>query len=170
MDTRITSHDWYSICKRPFKITTDTKLQWFQYRINNNIIATNSFLYKINIRPDELCSFCQEQVETIRHLFCQCNHVKPFWKRLEHLFRQNNVVFQHLSDHIILFGVEGDKVANVILLLAKFHIYRSRVQNSEPNYTAFLLEIKKYIKVVKYIAVSNRNIKKFDQMWGLWKL
>ena len=173
LDTVITSNDWYSICKRPFKVTTDTKLQWFQYRINNNIIATNTFLYKINIRSDELCSFCQKQVETIRHLFCQCNYVKPFWKQLEYLFQKNNVTFygnQGLSDRIILFGVDGDKVVNVILLLAKFHIYRSRVQNSEPNYVSFLAEIKKYIRIVKYIAISNRNIKKFDQMWGLWKL
>ena len=81
LDTVITSNDWHSICKRPFKVTTDTKLQWFQYRINNNIIATNMFLYKINIRSDELCSFCQKQVETIRHLFCQCNYVKTFWKQ-----------------------------------------------------------------------------------------
>ena len=137
------------------------------------IIATNKFLYKINIRSDELCSFCQNQVETIRHLFCQCNYVKTFWKQLEYLFQKNNVAFygnQGLSDRIILFGLDGDKVVNVILLLAKFHIYRSRVQNGKPNYKSFLAEIKKYIRIVKYIAISNRNINRFDQMWGLWKI
>ena len=75
------------------------------------------FLYKINIRSDKLCSFCQKQVETIRHLFCQCNYVKTFWKQLEYLFQKNNVTFygnQGLSDRIILFGLDGDKVVNVI--------------------------------------------------------
>ena len=67
----------------------------------------------------------------------------------EYLFQKNNVTFygnQGLSDRIILFGIDGDKVVKVILLLAKFHIYRSRVQNGKPNYKSFLAEIKKGVK------------------------
>ena len=171
LDTVITSNDWHSICKRPFKVTT--RIPSYSGFSIESIIILSQRTYKINIRSDELCSFCQKQVETIRHLFCQCNYVKTFWKQLEYLFQKNNVTFygnQGLSDRIILFGLDGDKVVNVILLLAKFHIYRSRVQNGKPNYKSFLAEIKKYIRNVKYIAISNRNINRFDQMWGLWKI
>ena len=97
----------------------------------------------------------------IQYLFCQCNNVKTIWKQFEFLFRKKvMLVFtpgfhsnQSLSDHIILFGVQGDKVKNVIVLFVNFHIYRSQLQNNEPNIALFQAKIKKCIKIVKYIAI-----------------
>jgi hypothetical protein len=43
----IDNAEWKIIHNLPFKITKSTKLQWFQYRIINKILATNSFLFKI---------------------------------------------------------------------------------------------------------------------------
>lgn len=168
----IGSNDWRNICHRPFIITNDIKIQWFQYRIINSIIATNSLLYKMKIKPDELCTFCQESTETIHHLFCKCKHVITFWRRIETLFSENNVVLygnQKLSDYMILLGLENNHVVNMILLLAKFHIYRSRVQNGKPNYATFIIELKRYISILKYTAISNMKIDVFDNTWGVWK-
>jgi hypothetical protein len=49
--------------------TKSSKLQWFQYIIIHRILGTNSLLYKINQKPNDKCSFCLEEVETIEHIF-----------------------------------------------------------------------------------------------------
>ena len=58
----------------PFKVTACTKLHWFQFRINHNILATNYFLKKIKIIDDANCNFCQKENETIEHIFCSSNN------------------------------------------------------------------------------------------------
>jgi hypothetical protein len=51
--------------KLPFIVTQNTKLQWLQYSINQRILGTNKFLYKIKIKDNAFCTFCQEDEETI---------------------------------------------------------------------------------------------------------
>ena len=46
----------------------EVKLKDFQYKINNRILATNSFLYKINKIDSNRCSFCKQTIESIKHL------------------------------------------------------------------------------------------------------
>ena len=47
-DFDIDTEDWKAFCLLNFNFTTDTKFRWFQYRINQNILASNRFLAKIN--------------------------------------------------------------------------------------------------------------------------
>jgi hypothetical protein len=56
----------------PFKISNDSGLQWFQYRINHRIIATNSLLLKMKLKDNELCSFCKNEIESLEHMFWFC--------------------------------------------------------------------------------------------------
>ena len=51
----INSNEWKHIYILPFKATACTKLHWFQFRINHNILATNYFLKKII--DDANCNF-----------------------------------------------------------------------------------------------------------------
>jgi hypothetical protein len=48
----INSNAWKQIYILLFKATACTKLPWFQFRINHNILATNYFLKKIKIIDD----------------------------------------------------------------------------------------------------------------------
>ena len=59
----INSNEWKKIYILPFKVTACTKLHWFQFRINHNILATNHFLKKIKIIDDVNCNFCQKENE-----------------------------------------------------------------------------------------------------------
>jgi hypothetical protein len=69
---------WREIFKLPFIVTQNTKLQWLQYRINQRILGTNKFLYKIKVKDDAFCTFCQEDEETIDHIFWNCEIVQAF--------------------------------------------------------------------------------------------
>ena len=44
-----------------------------------NYIATNSFLHKIKISDNNLCTFCKCETETITHIFYDCVQVNLFW-------------------------------------------------------------------------------------------
>ena len=78
------------------KSLKEVKLKDFQYKITNKILVTRSFLHRINKTVDNLCQYCQQQPETILHLFVQCPKVRRFWSVL-HDWLLNNFGLQILS-------------------------------------------------------------------------
>jgi hypothetical protein len=65
------------ISENAFNCTKETKLiiyVYFQYRILMCYIATNSFLHKLKLIENDLCSFCKSERETISHVFYDCSH------------------------------------------------------------------------------------------------
>ena len=71
----------------------DSKLLWFQYRINHRILTTNTFLKKINISDDPLCSFCHDENETLEHLFWHCSNTQNLLRHLKQLLYNMNISF-----------------------------------------------------------------------------
>ena len=61
--------NYYSI---PFTSTIYTKLRSFQFKINHNILYTKEKLHRIGIKETPLCNLCQQQTETLQHLFVDC--------------------------------------------------------------------------------------------------
>ena len=49
--------------------TQEVKLKDFKFKINNHILVTKSFLYKINKTDNDRCSLCDQDFETISHFF-----------------------------------------------------------------------------------------------------
>ena len=68
-DLDINVLNWKNTYKLPFNILKDTKLQWFQYKINHRILGTNQLLFKMGLRQDDLCTFCASASESILHNF-----------------------------------------------------------------------------------------------------
>ena len=58
--------DVFKVC---FKTTSDSVIQWLQYRILHRILPVNYYLKKINVMTSDKCSFCKEDTETIQHVF-----------------------------------------------------------------------------------------------------
>ena len=93
----------------------EVKLRDFQYNINNKILVTNSFLFKINKTDSPICTYCIEHSEKIFHLFLTCPKIMQFWKELK-LWLQSNVNIDiSLDDRTILFAYSGkDEIKNYI--------------------------------------------------------
>jgi hypothetical protein len=51
-------------------------------RIIHRILGTNTFLYKIKVKDCNLCTFCKEEPETIKHLQWWCHKVSDLWHEL----------------------------------------------------------------------------------------
>ncbi len=72
LDINDSVKDFFKVC---FKTTTDTSIQWLQYRI----LPTNYYLKKINVISYDVCAFCKENVDTIQHVFMTCSETLPIW-------------------------------------------------------------------------------------------
>ena len=100
-------NEWKRIFNEPFRITRDTTMQWFQIRINHNILATNKFLTKIKIINDPKCSFCSQEDETIEHLLWECEHVQKFLHDTISWLNDQNIHLD-LNEKSFLFCFPGD--------------------------------------------------------------
>ena len=102
----------------------EVKLKDFQFKINNHILVTKSFLFKINKTDNDRCSLCNREVEIIIHLFFHCSKVKEFWSALHNWLQvQANIAFDL---KIVLFSKQPEhKLLNHLLLLARYFIYKN---------------------------------------------
>ena len=49
----------------------------------NSILYTNTKLFKIGFRTNDLCTFCDNQPESLTHLLYHCSRSKQFWIEFE---------------------------------------------------------------------------------------
>ena len=85
----------------------EIKLRDFQYKINNKILVTNSFLRKINRIDSGLRTYWNENEEKIFHLFSECRIVNQFWNQLKNWLETNTNIFFSLERLRLLFSVHG---------------------------------------------------------------
>ena len=71
--------DWKTVYRTPLLCTKITKIIVFQFKLLHRRLATNSFLTKINLKDNEQCTFCQNDKETLIHLFWTCEISTLFW-------------------------------------------------------------------------------------------
>ena len=59
---------WKDLYIIPYQCTLDTNLREFQFKILHRILTTNYSLYKMSLIPSPVCSFCDNNDESLRHL------------------------------------------------------------------------------------------------------
>ena len=71
------------IFQLPHSVTLESSVKAFQYKVLHTILYTNTKLYKMGFRTNDLCIFCKSQSESLNHLFFHCPYSKQFWNDLE---------------------------------------------------------------------------------------
>ena len=91
----------------PHSVVLEFYVKGFQFKVLNSILYTNSKLYKIGFKTDDLCSFCKAELETLYHLFYQieCSYAKWFWSEFQGYWHQISNQQVHLSLRDVLFGI-----------------------------------------------------------------
>ena len=144
--------NWKEIYRLPFITTKSSKLQWFQNRIIHRI-HTNSLLYKINQKPNDKCSFCLKEVETIEHIFWSCNKIYKLWEDLNNWILKKTEIELPLNLTIILFGItdklKKNYVRNLIILLTKFYIYITKLNTEQVHLKALQNYLKENLVIEK---------------------
>ena len=76
----ISGEEWKKKINRNLTYIKEVKLRDFQFKINNRILVTNTFLSKIKKKKKEtnLCSYCNQEAESIIHLLFFCDTATHF--------------------------------------------------------------------------------------------
>ena len=151
--------NWKLIFGKCFRMSVDRRLGWFQARILHRLISTEKFLYDCKIADSPMCFFCKREIETIPHLFWQCENIHTFWEELLVLLKDEGQIFEKLTftEELILFGMSEnivtDKVIDLIILQAKFYIFKCKLQKTMPVLRIFRRMLNVIYTDEKYLAV-----------------
>ena len=83
------------IFKLPHSIVVESYVKAFQYKVIYSILYTNTKLYKIGFRTNDLCTFCDNQPESLTHFSITAHALNSFGLNLNYigaLFRINEFV------------------------------------------------------------------------------
>ena len=151
------------------------KLRWFQTRIVHRILPTRKYLYDCKIVDDPVCTFCEEDIQSLQHLLWNCEVVQTFQKDLVNKSDRNcpHKSDMSFSEELVLFGckqgVETDDGLRHILLLAKFYLYRSYMSRLMPYLQVFLSVLKRSVEDLRFVHFLNDSLIKFEDQWRLYR-
>ena len=164
--------DWKNIYLLPGRVTLDTRTRAFQYKILNLILYTNRILYKMNLVPSPMCTFCRDHEETLEHVLISCTYTKNFWLSVTSWLNTHNMKIDKLDEVTILFGISdnnpGNYLLNHIIILGKYTIYSCRCKNIKPSLSLLKAKTTETRKLEFSIAKKNKNesihYKKYENM------
>ena len=73
--------NWKSIYFIPRRVTLDTNLGMLQYKLLSNILYLNNMLFKFKKVKSPLCSYINEEKETLLYLKHSCLKTKQLWDK-----------------------------------------------------------------------------------------
>jgi hypothetical protein len=164
----LSAEQWKEIFIIPSAIR-DIKIRAFQYKLLYNVLPCNLYLNRIKRSDTRLCDICQ-LLDDIPHYMVECNQVKLFWNRFNLWW--NNMTNDNLvlNKQIILAGKLGNKTRNELLnaciMLAKWHIYKTKLDLSNIFFYKFLCDLKYYLIIEKTIAVRNNKLEAYEHICG----
>ena len=163
--------DWHKVCSYNWKCTSEVKLRWFQFRLLNRILGTNTLMVKIGKTNNPLCTFCGLADESLFHLFWECSFTQKVWRDFQNWVKTKLNINITLSKELVLFGnyVYKDYVFNNILLVLKFCVYKSKVKNEKPSFSYCKIDIKNFYLKEKFMYNINGKQRTFDNRWHKWK-
>jgi hypothetical protein len=162
--------DFANFFELPYKVTRDTKLLTFQYTILHKIIPCGATLHTWNILDSSDCTYC-EQYDSVSYFYFDCPIIQEFWNHVIKWIKNNMDVEIPLRKIDVLFGIPLYDTfmlcLNFIILQAKWHIYKNKLNNKHPFLFEFLTELKNAIEIERYIMIRNDSVYKFEQKWQM---
>lgn len=133
----------------------------------HRILGTNYLLSKMNIVNSDKCSFCNEEKETIKHLFWDCRSIVPFWISFQTFIKDNcttHTIEWNLID--VLFGnPQFEDALNLLILKAKQFIYSMKMKKLIPIFVNFKTGLSVVYRTEEYIAKRDLKNEILDKRW-----
>ena len=121
----------------------------------------------MKITQNNKCSFCRKEVETIEHLFVDCEFSEQLWDHVLSILRNGIGKEIHLSKLDKLFGsINENNAVNHIIMLVKKHIYYKKLINSKPNIKEFKVYMKEVMNMEYYVARLQSKEEECIEKWS----
>ena len=163
--------NWKCIFGKCFKVSKDTKLQWFQARTLHRILPTNRYLKICKLVESHDCTFCNNKIETVEHLLWEYNYVKIFWKDILKLLRAKCTHCDRFafSKQLVIFGLEQnvrlDNAIDFIILFGKFFIYKCKLEKVVPFHKNFMKSLRTRLKTERCNAIAQKKLNVYKANW-----
>ena len=129
----------------PHKVAYEPYVKAFQYKILNSILYTNKKLFKIGYSEHDKCTFCDNESETLDHLFLNCSILNIFLTNFEKYLFTLTKKSLVLSIQDIILGIVTSPcpLLNYLILMVSYIFGIAR----ESIYTRILKVSNKKIKL-----------------------
>ena len=116
-----------------------TKMLLVQFKSLHFITATREKRFVWKIVDSDICSFCNEAIETLPHILIECEPVKVFWKELKYWLSLKSGIFPQPTVSEIITGFQNPDLVmfNVMYLLAKCYLCRCSTSMNCPCMRVF---------------------------------
>ena len=168
LNTQYTDQEWENIYKLPFLSTIETKLRSFQFKINHNIYYTNEKLYRDKLSDTLLCYFCNQDTDSILHLFVECPCVEDLWGFLND-FLNNALNLPPLQVAEKILGVHEKinspqyDVVNHLTIIVKHFIHMCKHKNTRPSVPRLKEKIVDIERIERNISIRKNKLYIHDQ-------
>ena len=128
----------------------------FQYKWLNVLYLKNIF-FRFTQVDSLLCSYCNEEEETLLHLFHSCLKTKQLWNKLIQYFSKF-IIIPHSTLQSSILGIFDNNQhseLNCLLLFVKFYIYSAR-NSKKLNFDNLMITIKKIKEIEKELTSFNK--------------
>ena len=97
-----------NIFLNPVKVSNESQMQSFQFKILHRIIAYNHWLHTMKVKDWPNWIFCKENDDVI-HFFATCKRVTDFWRSFENWWIQTSGDAGQLGIQTVMFGVVSNQ-------------------------------------------------------------
>ena len=123
------SINWNAVHETPWCCAKASILIVFQFKLHHRRLATNDYLHKIGLKNDDICTFCNNDNESLAHLFWHCRKSYSFWGRFQVLLTRNQVTTKETKYSIALvLGLKIDVFSHLqhyfYFLVARYLIWK----------------------------------------------
>ena len=153
------------------RITNDTKLRNFQFKLLHHILPNNKLLHKMGIKNSALCNFCNQEEDSILHYLWGCPVAKRFWTSFNNWLSSalDLEVFELTPKETVLdiFSDESSlqKIVPFLFLVARNYIHCCKWTDARPVLNIFKIKVKQKEKIEKINALVENKMYKHDNKW-----
>ena len=121
------------------------------------------------MRENDKCTFCEEETESVIHLFVYCPKVAQLWVQMEEnmnkfsLDQINFSVDSVLWNRLVLQPI--GHIKNFMCLVIKQYIYRQWCNRKPLNHHECLSYINPIERYEKYYAIKRNVLAKHNKKW-----
>ncbi len=142
--------NWKTTWFLQHKFAISNKIKEIQYKIIHHIYPTNLYISRFIKNIDVKCVFCNAEEETLKHLFFECQFSQIFRKKIENCISLQSNLPINLEAKDVLFYYRNKErkiqhLANLIILIAKFHIHKVKFSKGRTFFPVFETEFKNYV-------------------------
>ncbi len=112
-------------------------------------------------------------VDSNKHMFWECIHIQHFWSNINQMLISSkldyntNLTYTYISFcNINIIQKQNANVANFIILLSKYFIFKCRCNGIIPTCEAYKQYQKRTIKIEETIAIMKNKLDEFNRKWN----